>query len=353
MKVLPIRDIRLKLLLLSLMHLATDALCAYLAFARLYPENPKLSFAVFIGYNFLAFVAQSPLGILIDRKGNRTAFFAVSTTAMVLGYLFYAYCLVAVFFIGVGNALFHVAGGKYVTDKSGNDVSHLGIFVSTGAVGLALGRRFLTIGGLVPLLFALLISCTLIMVFSAEPENKKRREEYVGKAEKMAWALLAVLFVVFARAFVCKVVTLDFETTQLLFLVIAVATALGKAMGGILARRIGALPVVIASMGVATICLTLGSALSYTYILGVFAFNFSMPITLYYANIIAKGNEGVAFGTLAAILAPGYLIGMLFQYSVGMKILVGVLCFISVFVIAIISKRIKNADRSVAFDDLD
>ena len=36
-----------------------------------------------------------------------------------------------------------------------------------------------------------------------------------------------------------------------------------------------------------------------------------MPITLYFANKILKGKEGLAFGILAAALIPGYLIATL------------------------------------------
>lgn len=352
MKRLPLTDARIKLLLLSLMHLATDALCAFLVFSKLYPENPKLSFAVFVSYNLLAFVAQSPLGILLDKYGDPPLLFGVSTAAMACGYLCHRWCLVAVLFIGLGNALFHVAGGKYVTDKSGNNVAHLGIFVSTGAIGLALGQRFSAFGGFTYLFFGILVGCALIMIFSKDPQTKAYTEEYRGKGNGVLLAFLAVIAVVFVRSFVGKVVTADFELTQLLFLLIAIATALGKAVGGILARLLGAVPTAIASMCVAAVCLTLGCAHPYIYILGVFAFNFSMPITLCYANVLWKGQEGFAFGTLAAILVPGYLLAMLFEELAWGKPLAGVLCFLSAILIVTVSKRIPNADRT-AFDARD
>lgn len=344
MRLLPVRDARIQLLLLSLMHFATDGLCSYLVFSKLYVENPELSFTVFIGYNLLAFVMQSPLGMLIDKHDKPRLFLGISVASIILGYAFCKLCLVAVLFIGLGNALFHVAGGKYVTDKSGNDVSHLGIFVSTGAIGLTLGQRFLSLDGLVYIFFGLLVLCTLIMLFSEESENKEYSEEYRAKGNGATLALLAVVAVVFVRSFVGKVVAADFELTQLLFLLISIATALGKAIGGIASHLFGTVPTVIASMSVAAICLMLGCSNPYVYILGIFAFNFSMPITLYYANIILKGKEGFAFGTLAAVLFPGYLIAMTFTYSVWIKILTAMLCLASMLVIAVISKRIKNAD---------
>ena len=69
MKLLPLRSMRIKLILLSLMHFATDGLCSYLVFARLYPDNPAAAFAIFICYNVLAFVTQSPVPSVL--RGSR------------------------------------------------------------------------------------------------------------------------------------------------------------------------------------------------------------------------------------------------------------------------------------------
>ena len=42
--------------------------------------------------------------------------------------------------------------------------------------------------------------------------------------------------------------------------------------------------------------------------LGLFMINCTMPVTLYLANVVLKGKEGLAFGLLAAALMPGYLL---------------------------------------------
>ena len=38
--------------------------------------------------------------------------------------------------------------------------------------------------------------------------------------------------------------------------------------------------------------------------------NCTMPITLYLANVVLAGREGLAFGILAAALIPGYLLAV-------------------------------------------
>ena len=350
MKLLPLSSPKLKLLLLSLMHFVTDGLCSYLIFVKLYPENPEMSIFVFFAYNILAFVTQSPVGLFIDKYNKPKLFLGISIVAMLLGYLFSDIWILSVFFIGMANSIFHIAGGKYVTDKSGNDISHLGIFVSTGAIGLVLGQRYLEIVALPYIFFAILVICGLLMIFSEDSETKSYSEEYI-EADGANVALFAIVAVVFIRSFVGKVITPEFSLSREIFLIISLATALGKAMGGICSKLVGVRITTYVSMALAALCLTLGVGSEVAFILGVFAFNFSMPITLYYANILLKGNEGFAFGTLAASLTPGFFIAMAFTYSIPMRIATALLCVVSMLVIVLVSKRIISHGSSGITND--
>ena len=340
----------IKLILFSVMHLVTDGLCAYLVFSRLYPDNPEQSFYIFLGYNLLAFVTQSPVGLLIDKYNKPKLFLAASMAAMLLGYLLGNIWFVSVTLIGIGNSLFHVAGGKYVTDKSGNDISHLGVFVSTGAIGLAVGQSFYTAPIIPYVFFALLIACGLVIILSEDSETVGYPEIYDGKKTD-GYALLAVIGAVFIRAFVGKVISPDFTPAEYTPILLAVLTALGKAAGGICSKAFGIKKTACISMAVAAVCLTLGAGEPVLFMLGVFAFNFSMPITLYLANVLMKGKEGLAFGTLAAVLAPGYFLAMSFGYSPAMRIFTALLCLVSVLIIILISGKIKAYDRTVNSDD--
>ena len=342
MRLLPLRSPRLKLILLSLMHFVTDGLCSYLVFAKLYPQDPKMAFLIFIGYNVLAFVTQSPVGIIIDKYNKPKLFLGISMCAMLLGYALSGIWILSVTLIGVSNSFFHVAGGKYVTDKSGNDISHLGIFVSTGAIGLVLGQRYTHLVLLPYVFLSLLIVCGLLIIFSEDSKSVPYHEEYEDP-QRAKYALLALIGVVAIRSFVGKVISPGFTPSLHVFLIISIATALGKAAGGIFSRLVGIKWTTYVSMTVAAICLTLGAGNPFTFILGIFAFNFTMPITLYFANIMQKGKEGFAFGTLAAILAPGYFLAMLFTYTPIMQVCTAVMCVISTLAIILISRRIKNA----------
>lgn len=351
MKLLSIRDPKIKLLLFSLMHFATDGLCAFLIFSRLYPEHPELTFAIFIGYNVLAFVTQSPVGMIIDKYNKPKLFLLLSVISIYLGYLLAGFCLIAVFFIGIGNSLFHVAGGKYVSDKSGNDISHLGIFVSTGAVGLVIGQKYFDFTPTAFIFFALLTVSAVFVLVSEDPNTRGYKEEFSSKGHTAIIAFSAILIVVFARSFIGKVITPGFEMREYTFLLVAIATALGKAVGGILSKHLGIRTVATLSMLVAAICLAFGTQHLIPFMLGVFVFNFTMPMTLYLANILTKGKEGFAFGTLAAVLAPGYFIAMSFTYSTLIKVITAVLCLVSVAVIAVILKGVKYDTAAIGSHD--
>ena len=75
-----------------------------------------------------------------------------------------------------------------------------------------------------------------------------------------------------------------------------------------------------------------------------------MPITLYYANILLKGKEGFAFGTLAAFLAPGYFLAMSFSYSPLMRAVTAALCLASIAVIITVSRRIQSDACTDTYD---
>ena len=85
----------------------------------------------------------------------------------------------------------------------------------------------------------------------------------------------------------------------------------GKAGGGWVAHRWGVGTSLVACVGVAAACLLwaiAGTNRLPAVLIGVLVINFTMPMTLYLANRVLPGCEGLAFGLLAAVLVPGYLL---------------------------------------------
>ena len=295
--------------LFSLLHLVTDALSAALVFGRLYPAYGNGAVLIFLAYNLTAFVLQAPFGLLADAYKRPGILLAASGVLLLLAVVFSPVAALSVLLLGLGNALLHVTGGRCVTIESSNDIGSLGIFVSTGAVGLFLGQQLAARPWLPPLLLAVFAVSVLCLLLPPAPALPIETAE--PKAPRSApLLLLSVAAVVVIRAFVGKIATPDFTLTAHLGLLLSLATALGKAFGGILCKHLGHRPVIVATMTLALLLQVTCNGIPALYLFGVLAFNCSMPITLYYANRLLRGHEGFAFGALAALLIPGYLLAL-------------------------------------------
>ncbi|MDE6656040.1 MAG: hypothetical protein K2J85_03515, partial [Anaeroplasmataceae bacterium] len=162
------------------------------------------------------------------------------------------------------------------------------------------------------------------------------------KLSKGVLFLSFILFVVAIRSFIGKIVVIEFETSLGVFIGIALATTLGKALGSVAAKYLGCKRTILVSMVIAIVCLCLGNRNPYTLCLGIMMFNFSMPITLYYANHISKGKEGFAFGALAAALIPGYLFGMLEYTILSAKLCIVIFSVFSAGIICLLDRGVKE-----------
>ena len=96
-----------------------------------------------IAYNVLAFALQLPLGIVSDRFPwiTRSSFF-ISGILLLSGLLTGALVPTSSFalvLVCVGNAVFHLSAGRHVLETEGFRAGPVGLFISTGAVGLACG----------------------------------------------------------------------------------------------------------------------------------------------------------------------------------------------------------------------
>ena len=298
-----------RLFSLSLLHFVTDALCAAVIFSKLYPVSNKSAVLVFLIYNLAAFVLQAPLGALLDRYNRPHLLIATSGSLLLLAVLLSSAPILSVTFLGIGNALLHVAGGKAVAVETHNDIASLGIFVSTGAIGLFIGQHFATtplFSLLLLAIFAGAFSCLCLVSPAVGPTN--RMDHTTIKSG--ALLLISVAAVVAIRAFVGRITTPDFALSANLTLFISLSTALGKALGGILCRFFKHCTVILVTMIAALILQVAGAGIPVLYFIGIMTFNCSMPITLHYTNRLLPGHEGFAFGALAALLIPGYFLAL-------------------------------------------
>ena len=165
------------------------------------------------------------------------------------------------------------------------------------------------------LYFFLLALCLLAVAYLKLEQNDVRvgnalqEKPWSSRVRQSRWLLLLVVvaFVMF-RSFMGESFTSAIVKDNMVVLLIGLTAMLGKMAGGWLARRMGIMLTLATVLVVVSGCLLCRSSERYVMLTGLFAVNCTMPVTLYWANGLLKGREGLAFGLLAAALIPGYLL---------------------------------------------
>ena len=184
----------------SVQHFLVDGLCICCMFllAGIYGESfgaygDRVSMGAVLIYNVLAFMSQPLTGMMADRMERRHWLLIMSSLLLTLavacasliptlmrvspnlmwdGLGEWLMILVAVL-LGAGNSFFHVWGGKQAVVLTGNDIRALGVFVSTGALGLAVGfvcRSW-------ALLYGLLLAIVAVAIVYVRSENSLALEK--------------------------------------------------------------------------------------------------------------------------------------------------------------------------------
>jgi len=310
--------------LAAALHFCVDGLCLCCMYLATTGIQDLLKY--FVVYNVLAFLTQPLTGMLADRAKQRHWILLASIIMLILAVIetvcVIAFCSEAPVFLlvvlsvllGIGNSLFHVWGGKETAVRTGNDIRALGVFVSTGAFGLAVGSVFLSRA----LMFGLLLGiCILALAYLRIDTGKPIDTTEIDSESKvyskpLVWAVLIMIMIIVAgRSFLGESFTGVIDKTPMVILMIGALTMIGKMAGGWIVKWMGMVTSIILLVAGVTICLVakgnhIGIALA-----GLFMVNCTMPITLYWTNVMLKGREGLAFGLLAASLIPGYLIATL------------------------------------------
>ena len=210
-----------------------------------------------IVYNALAFALQLPLGMLMDEWprftrfgfffGTGMAFAAAVAAALGLG----GWGVLAV--ACVGNALFHLTAGKHVLESYGGRAGPIGLFISTGALGLMAGQVWAaqTVGLCLMVFAAALGACVAVAAacgaFAMPGRPRQARLLQCGTLGERALPggvpilILVGLFVLIAWRSWAGLFAGGRSAggTTLLMLVGAVVTFVGKVAGGYLGERVG------------------------------------------------------------------------------------------------------------------
>lgn len=324
----------------TLMHFLVDGLCLCCTYLLTSPFNLPHLAAIFITYNLLAFLSQPFTGWMADRIRHKHWMLlgavmllavAVLVTPLVMSSGGESTMFAVAALLGIGNSLFHVWGGKQVVLQVGNDIRALGVFVSTGAFGLAVAMVFCSWMLLYIFLIALIVLATAyVMTDKSEshghiqskklpttsahrsplnPQPSPNSAQHSTLNPQRVMFVLAIAAFVMFRSYLGKEFSLGAANTDAMILLAGFVTMLGKMAGGWISRWMGVVKALTIILIVVLVCmLTQRYSPVLPALAGLFMINCTMPITLYLANSVLPEREGLAFGILAAALMPGYLV---------------------------------------------
>ena len=294
----------------AMAHFLVDFACAFLVF-RAVSSSPDRYLGILL-YNFCAFAAQMPIGVLADRIGRNYLFAILGCALTAAGYGFASIPLAAVIIIGLGNGLFHIGGGVDVLNISGERAAALGVFVSPGAFGVyfgtLLGRGIFLPAS--PVAVALIAAAALIFA-----SRRIQGGEYPGNAtfslggSTYPNAFLAVLcffLVVCLRSYMGTVFDFPWKSSGHWGVVLVCAVVFGKIAGGFIADKFGAAKTTCVSLAIAALLFFILNVPT-AGVLSFFLFNMTMPITLWAMARAFPGAKGFAFGLLSFGLFIGFL----------------------------------------------
>lgn len=326
----------------SLSHLVVDFACFYILMGNFSLEagSAVLVNAGFLLYNFCAFALQVPIGFLADKLQHSHGWFALVGCGVVfLGAMFEVFPWAQLVVMALGNASFHIGGGIDSLVFARGHYARSGIFISFGALGVALGSicgRAQVLS--VPVLLLLLGACIILIarfgLLVQEPylASFDLAAATIKSSEIVIYLALVAIIV---RAVVGAYTPLPWKTTELLVVLAALMVFAGKLVGGLLADRLGARRVVVASLAVSAPLLAFANSQMLLSCLGLFCFNQATAVTL--CVIVAKlpQNPGLGFGLTTLALFVGTALSFFVALSESLRpvlacllIIIAIVCLV-------------------------
>ena len=310
----------------ALCHFVVDFACVssmLCAVSRVLGESGQGSMEVvalsILLYDIVAFTLQLPIGIALDQL-DKNSYAALLSYALVGAGVILSLVPIAllewpaILLLAFGNALFHSAGGLSVLNISQKHAGPSGIFIATGAIGVFLGTQSAQMGRL-QIAFSLLVLlflCALITLVVQKVNKKYWNVHNVSFdiSELSFNTLLAIALlslVVALRSYVGMVMAFPWKSEMLLLVLSILGVFAGKALGGVVADRLGFRTTAIFSLIAAATLFAPSWEVPVMGLLGVFFFNFTMSITLASLANILPNAKGTAFGLASFSLAVGAL----------------------------------------------
>ena len=296
--------------LLGAAHFFVDFACT----ALLTAAAGQLSFwwvtACAVLYNGLAFAFQLPIGALADCLKLHRGLAAAGCLLVAAGALVpqpIVMCLV----IGLGNACFHVGGGREALKRGRGTASLAGRFVAPGAIGIFLGPRLADLSWLVN---GVLPGCLLVfagVLLAARKAGRSAEEREIPPLSlgrgRLAAVCLCMFLTVLLRSYMGTILSYPFLSDTGVAFCYTLCIFGGKYFGGILADRFGTVRFCVTAQGVGTVLFALSLGFPVLAFPAIFLFNTTMAVTAAGLYRGAPRLPGTMFGLTTFALYLGVL----------------------------------------------
>lgn len=259
-------------------------------------------------YNVLAFGAQPLVGLVTDRLRRPRATALTGLSLLGAGLLLSTWRpSVAVLLAGLGSAAFHVGGGALALCAAPARASGPGLFAAPGVVGLAAGGALAVAGYATVWPFLLGLALLAFAIALSElPELPYASRETEPLIEGHDLLMVALLAAIAMRSAIWSALEYMMDGRVDVLLMLAVAAAAGKVLGGYMADRFGWRRWTTFALGLAAPLLTFGGERLLTLLPGVALLQSATPVGLAVASQILPAHPGLASGlTLGLAVAVG------------------------------------------------
>lgn len=297
---------RLSGILLGFSHFAVDFCCTALLCAH---TNPKSALLCAIIYNGLAFAFQLPVGAMADRLGQNRHFAILGCLTVACGGFAVNVPLLMSVILGLGNAFFHVGGGREALLRGGRKASRIGYFVAPGAIGIFLGPLCASLGLPITRFLPLPALICALLLLLRQPE---RQIEALVLPARMSgrkrWIVPVCLFLtVLLRAYMGGTIGYSFQQNSWMAMLFVLCIFGGKLLGGRFADRFGAFSFSLIAQPVATLLFVLSIWFPYCAFPAIFLFNTTMAVTAHRLYLYTPESGGMMFGLTTLALYFGTL----------------------------------------------
>lgn len=270
-------------LILGIAHGIADATAGFLLGSLSHTLSLEVASWLIILYNILGFGYQPLAGIVTDRLKRPRLSVLVGLLFLLLALVITAWqSQFAVILAGLGSATFHVGGGALALASTPNRTTGPGIFAAPGVVGLAVGGTLGLTGysATVPLILLLagIMAAIALINLSKVPNNNPQPK--IRNSQLDDWVMLVLIGAIALTSTVWTSFQFLLQTHLNIIIAVAVAAAIAKLFGGILAQRWGWKRWTLGSLTVAALLLIFGGRHRLTLLLSLALLQSNIPVTL-------------------------------------------------------------------------